>query len=520
MLKTETLTLAAPERTATAPPLPPVLPGENIISVEDIIVPKPSRTPSGLHELMRLAGAKSAATIGDFGPVLASLASDEIVDNNPEKHLYEAVFGRDSLRAAIDLIDFYPKLARTTLLTLAQNQGVGYDNASEEEPGRIPHEIRDPRVDERARMLTERFGWGWPYYGEVDGTPEFIRTLSAYYRSVQPGQDFWREQFVAKDGSRRTMKESFAAAVDWIERRLDTNKEGLLEYHRTNPNGIKNQVWKDSDDSYFHADGRIANHDQGIASVEVQRVVYDALLDAADLFENDLGDPSRAADLRSRSNSLRSAIFNLFWTEERGGYFVIGTDRNDQLKPQQMKIKTSNMGHLLKGRLLEGNEPEIVRMREAVIRQLFSEQLLGLNGIRTLASDEVRYRPGAYHNGSVWIWDNYVISQGLSQQGYHSLAHLINDKLLDVVNSTNRFPEFARGDNDPENRLNVRVVKVLDSKNNFENTVIQPPQDIQAWSVAAIVSLKFKRAQGQRMTTDSRKAEVERQILESIEFGR
>lgn len=496
-------------------PLPTLLPGETLVSVTEVSDPAPRRLPSGLRELQRLAGADKLSDIGEFGPVLASLSIDSS-EKSPEKHLYEVVFGRDSLRSAIDLIEFYPRLARSTLVTLAENQGVEFNEPREEEPGRIPHEIRDPKTDERARELTKQLGWGWPYYGEVDGTPEFIRTLAEYCRLTSGGKALWEYSFTGRDGEQHIMADAFIAAVDWIERRLNSNKEGLLEYKRTNPNGIANQVWKDSGDSYFHADGVLANHDQGIASVEVQRVAYDALLDAAELWEKNMGDRKRAEEMQARAESLKRTIIDVFWTDERGGYFVLGTDRNDNSELQPMKIKTSNMGHLLKGRLLSGDDPEMVQRREVVIRQLFSKEMLGLNGVRTLASDEIRYRPGSYHDGSVWIWDNYVISQGLSQQGYHGLAHYLNDKLLDDINSTRRFPEFLRGDDDPNYRLNTRIVKVFDHKNNFENTLEQPPQDIQAWSVAAIVALKLRRARGQHETVGDRKRKFEQDILASI----
>lgn len=493
-------------------PLPDLLPGEEIISVKTVNDPEPQKLPSGIRELKRLAGADKRADIGDFGPVLASLSMDE-ADKNSEKHLFEVVFGRDSLRSAIDLIEQYPNLARSTLLTLAKNQGVEYNESREEEPGRIPHEIRDPKTDARARRLTKESGWGWPYYGEVDGTPEFIRTLAAYCRSAPDAREFWSTTYMGKDGQERTMADAFIASVGWVEQRLGANKEGLLEYKRSNPGGIENQVWKDSYDSYFHSDGTFANHSQGIASIEVQRVAYDALMDAAELWEKNMGDSARAEEMRSRAESLKLAIVDLFWTDERGGYFVLATDRADDGNLRPMKIKTSNMGHLLKGRLLAGDDPETVRRRESIIRQLFSEEMLGLNGVRTLASSEVRYRPGAYHNGSVWIWDNYVISQGLSQQGYHALASFLNDKLLAGVNSTKRFPEFERGDNDPNYRLNTRIIKVRDNVNNFVNTLEQPPQDIQAWSVAAILAIKFRRAHGPETTTDQHKQAFESQVL-------
>ncbi|MGH7195301.1 MAG: amylo-alpha-1,6-glucosidase [Candidatus Saccharimonadales bacterium] len=495
-------------------PLPKLLAGEELVGVQDLGEVEPARLPSSLREVQRLASARNRSEVGDFGPVMASLGLDSASQNNAEQHRYEALFGRDSLRVALDLVDRYPKLARTTLTTLAELQGMTTDSMREEEPGRIVHEARDPKKDPIARQLTKDRGWAWPYYGSVDATPEFIRTLAAYCSHNDRGMEFLSQSYTGRDGRQHNMAEALQAAGQWIVRRLSANAEGLLEFKRANPGGLENQAWKDSPDAYCHADGQLANHDYGIASIEVQRVAYDALLDAADLQDKHAGSATiTSRQLRTCAKNLRGTIMDSFWTDDQGGYFVLGTDRDSAGRLRQLKIKTSNMGHLLHSRLLDGDDPMIVHRREAVIKQLFSAEMLGLNGIRTLASDEIRYGPGAYHNGSVWIWDNYVISQGLSQLGYHNLARCINNKLLNDIASTRRFPEYLRGDNDRQRRLNQCTVDVYDHRNNFLNHLEQPPQDIQAWSVAAILSLKLRRAGGQHQTVNHQKLVLERSLL-------
>ena len=79
-------------------------------------------------------------------------------------------FGRDSLRVAVDLIYKYPTLTKTTLVKLAELQGVEFIERREEEVGKIIHEYRDPIKDSVARELTEQRGWDWPYFGSVDST--------------------------------------------------------------------------------------------------------------------------------------------------------------------------------------------------------------------------------------------------------------------------------------------------------------------------------------------------------------
>lgn len=465
--------------------------------------------PSSVEQMMRLTGSNEPHYIGFHGPSVASLAFDVATKTSVSSNeidmphdtedimaavpnhlrLYEVVFGRDSLRVAIDLIPTYPQLGRATVLRLAELQGVTFNQTREEEPGRIVHEARD-KNDPIAQSLSERLGWGWPYYGSVDATPEFIRTLTDYCRLTEENQGFLSAEYVDRAGATRSIAYALDMAVEWILRRLDSTNEGLLEFKSVLPKGIENQVWKDSWDAYHHADGTLADHEQGIASIEVQVTTFDALLDAAYLYHNVLDDENKAMYLRRRASRLEAAILNAFWTEDKGGYFVLGTDRDKNGKLRQLKIRTSNMGHVLNSRLLEKDTPDIQRMREAVVKHILSPELLNISGIRTLASDELRFRPGAYHNGSVWLWDTHHIAKGLRRHGYEKEADDLDSRLLNVVTETKIFPEYVRGDNEPYPSVNLKTIILWDNQYERENRVEQPPQEVQAWTVAAILAIK------------------------------
>lgn len=479
-----------------------LLPGEQLVEVSPLKRPRPAHPPSSLTEILRLTRAKQESEIGRHGPSIAALALDALAleqGETPEHlRLYEAVFGRDSLRVAIDLIYDYPELARATVLELARTQGLETNHEREEEPGRIVHEVRD-QDDPIARRLTKERGWGWPYYGSVDATPEFIRTLTAYSQKTEENAAFLGEEYIDRRGRRRTISEALELSVEWITRRLDSNPEGLLEYKSELPLGIENQVWKDSWDAYHHADGEIANHSRGIASIEVQVTTYDALLDAAKLYEDILDQPQQSAQLRERASKLKEAILDIFWTDDKGGYFVLGTDRDDDGKLRQLKIRTSNMGHTLNSRLLTGDDPTIKRRREAVLAQMTSPEMQNASGIRTLASDELRFRPGAYHNGSVWLWDTHHIAQGMRRHGYEKQARKLELKLLNVPKVTRMLPEYVRGDDSPEPSTNQYKIVVYDTACERENLVEQPPQEVQAWTAAAILATT-KRISRERIT--------------------
>lgn len=445
--------------------------------------------PSATIQLLRLARVHDTQDIGKAGPVLAALAmeSDSDNDRTPEEnehlHLYEAVFGRDSLRTASFLLDSYPELARRTLLSLAESQGVSDNPTREEEPGRIIHEERNPN-DPIAQKLTAELGWQWPYYGAVDTAAEFIRLLASYIAKVGNGS-FLTEHYIDRAQGVCTMADSLERAVGWIEYRRSQNPEGFIEFKAAIPQGIENQVWKDSWDSYHHADGTLANHERGIASIEVQVAAYDALLDAADIYEQHLQNFTHSASLRAQARDLGDAIIDTFWTEDKGGYFVLGLDRAEDDSLRQLNIRTSNMGHVLNSRLLESNDPEIARKRTAVVSQLLSPELLCDAGIRTLASDEQRFRPGSYHNGSVWPWDTHYIAKGLRRHGYEEAANLLDTQLVTIANQTGMFPEYVRGEQTGIH-LNEQTIVLWDEKASRKNVIEQPPQEVQAWSVAAV----------------------------------
>ena len=469
-----------------------LLPHEELLAVTSHEPRHPTRRPSSLRELYRLTRASRYADIGDYGPALASLALEGAATPD-HQGLYSVVFGRDALRVAIELVERHPALTRTTLRTLAESQGLVYDATREEEPGRIAHELRSPD-DPIAQALTRERGWGWPYYGTVDATPQFIRTLAAYCRIIDHRGALLSTPYTDKAGQTKPLAGALTSATDWLLRRLDASPLGLIEHHSTLPLGIENQVWKDSWDAYHHADGTIANHDQGIAALEVQTVTHDALLDAAHLYETVLDRSEISHELRARAESLAATILSRFWTEDKGGYFVLGLDYDESGTPRQMKLRTSNMGHVLNSRVTDGDDPERAHKRAMTLAQLTSPELLATSGIRTLASDEVRYREGSYHNGSVWIWDTHHIAKGArrhAEPAFQRFADDLDQRILRVVDATGSFPEYVRGGD--RIATNTHTIDVTDTLHHRVNRVEQPPQEVQAWTVAAILATNYRR---------------------------
>jgi glycogen debranching enzyme len=313
-----------------------------------------------------------------------------------------------------------------------------------EEPGRIAHEIRD---------LVPGAAWGYPYYGTVDATPHFI---SAAVRAIEARPAFEAEIRGALD-----------AAVAWLLHRLEGDDLGLLSHLRANPQGLENQVWKDSWDSMSHADGAIANRAAPVASLEAQALAYDALLAVGE---------TRSAERLAR------AVEEHFWL---GDFYAIGVDRDPESgAPRPLATRASNMGWLLRSRLLDGREDR----QRRIVDLLFGDDFLAEGGIRTLSSHEARFRPRSYHNGSVWPHDNYLIALGLEQRGFDDEAAEIRRRIVGLCRATHRFPEFVGGDGPVV--FPKRIVDVFDTNEGRPNRIEQPPQEIICWTVAAVVAIE------------------------------
>jgi glycogen debranching enzyme len=422
-----------------------LLPGERLEHVHELDLVDPPTMPDPLVELCKLTGVERPEEIGDNGPAIASRATEANADE-PALRLFEIVFGRDSLTVALILSELFPTLLEATVLHLARFQGK-VDNAfKEEEPGRIPHEIRPPDTPGV---------WGFPYYGTVDATPLFIR---AAVRAIARRPAF-----------RADVQHALEAAVDWLLRRLGADELGLLSFQRANPDGLENQVWKDSWDSMSHADGSVCNHHAPVSSLEAQALAYDALLD--------VGESTAAA-------RLERGVEEQFWL---GDFYAIGVDRDPVTgSPRPLATRASNMGWLLGSRLLDGRED---RQRH-IVQLLFSDELLADAGIRTLSSREARFRPRSYHNGTVWGVDNYVISLGLEHRGFVDEAQELRRRLEAVCEATRRLPEFVAGGDHGSDLITRRIVDVYDEINERPNRIEQPPQEIIAWTVAAMVAIR------------------------------
>jgi hypothetical protein len=188
-----------------------------------------------------------------------------------------ALFGRDSLLTSYFMLPYVPRLAFGTLNALARLQGRVSDLRTEEQPGKILHEVR--LGADRSLAL----GGDSVYYGSVDSTPLFVRLCG---RALRWGADVERLT---------ELRPAIERALEWIVDWGDLDGDGFVEYERTSDRGLLNQGWKDSLDSMSFSSGELA--EAPIALAEVQGYCFAAFEAAAQLSAGSIMDrPRRRAE--------------------------------------------------------------------------------------------------------------------------------------------------------------------------------------------------------------------------------
>lgn len=433
-----------------------------------------------------------------------------------------AVFGRDSLEVAEDLMYVKPKLVERILLTMAALQGETERDDNEEEPGKIIHEYRTPRVDGKpitgiSKEIYDRLSAKWggdeqalAYYGSVDSTPHFIKVLAAYCQAY--GMEILTRNVKKRSGKKESVLVCLEDALQWLVRQLYNSRSGLLEYRRKNPRGIENQVWKDSREFYVHQNGQLASHGRPISSIEVQGLAYDALKLAADIL------PSQKHNLIKHAQTIQQRTLELLWLPDRD-YFALGTDYDEQDKLRVITTMTANPAELMDSYLLSDlPEDEKNKTMSGITREITGTDFLTDAGIRSRALSEAQLIDFWDYHGSYVTWpkETYDVAKGLRRQGMPLIARELENRLLNVVRATRSYPEFlyvdARG----------RVLGVPSPARSHGEMVFvagaNRPEKIQAWTVSAIMAInnQRRRLSAPKLKQEPWQRELEKEVLRHI----
>jgi glycogen debranching enzyme len=327
---------------------------------------------------------------------------------------FMTLFGRDSLLTGWMALMVDPSLALGVLETLADLQGKDEYPATEEQPGRILHEVRFGKAPSLS------LGGGHVYYGSVDATPLYVMLAGELRR--------WG----LADATVETLMPHVDRAMQWIDEYGDADGDGFVEYERTNVEGLLHQGWKDSWDGIRFADGELA--EPPIALCEVQGYVYGAYLARA-RFADEAGDHILAISYRDKASDLKDNFNQHFWSEERGWY-VMALDRDKR----QADALASNIGHCLWTGIVDQDKAPVIA------RHLLSDEMFSGWGVRTLASSMGAYNPVSYHCGSVWPHDTAIAAAGLRRYGFVEESHRLALGLLDLAATDDgRLPELIAG---------------------------------------------------------------------------
>jgi glycogen debranching enzyme len=294
-------------------------------------------------------------------------------------------------------------------------QGTRRDDFRDEEPGKIPHELRRGELTRRGDLPYS------PYYGTHDAPALYCLALWSAWR--------WR-------GSDDLLERHFAtarAALRWCDEMGDRDGDGLQEYATRSRKGYRNQGWKDAGDAIVDAHGREAK--LPIATIELQAYLYAARLAMAEL--SDARGHGRDADvLRRQAAELRNAVEERFWLQDQE-FYALALDGDKE----PVSAITSNPGHLLWCGLAS-HERAVLTARRLLQPDMFSGW-----GVRTLSSGNPAYNPLSYQLGSVWPHDTLIASAGMWRYGLRDEASRLVKGVLEAACALedDRLPELLCG---------------------------------------------------------------------------
>ena len=373
--------------------------------------------PAAPRDLGRCSGTRSSQSVADLASLRMRSAARTGLGKLPGAGIpwFMTVFGRDTIITCLQTLLFGPELARHRARGARRPPGDDDDRSIDAEPGKIVHEVRPGKA---ARGVA----------------PHLLRHRRRDAALPHPAL-----RGLALDGRREpsceSLREPALRALEWIERTATSTATASSSTCGGRSPGIRQPV--------VEGLGRLpaVRRRHGSPSrrsppVEVQGYVYDAKRGPRSSRARSGATGARRPARARRRTELYERFNEAFWDDERGGYYVLGLDR----EKHQVDSLCSNVGHLLWSGIVP---PERV---DAVVDQLMGEGLWSGWGVRTMSTMEGGFNPLSYHNGTVWPHDNSLIAWGLARYGRWPEAQRIVRQMLDAARHFDyQLPEVFAG---------------------------------------------------------------------------
>ena len=357
----------------------------------------------------RLAERILSSNVRDFASFpLMEGKQDEWLSLQAGMPLYPALFGRDTLTAGwqAGYLDRGASLD-ASLTRLGRMQSDRVNDWRDEEPGRIPYQVRTGPL-----ALLDRNPYA-AYYADFASPLMFVISLAHLYS--------WT-------GDRKSIERHWDAArriLDWARTDGDKDRDGYLEYQTRSSKGTKNQGWKDSGDAIIYDDGKPVPSPLGTCELQGYWFAAQQLMA---FLSGALGNYTDAKALWQSASALK-ARFNQDWWDDEHGSIVLALDPDKR----QVRGVTSNVGHCIACGIVRDD------LLPRVVGRLFAPDMFSGWGIRTLSSRHRAYSPLSYHLGSVWAVEQATIAFGLRRFGFDARALDLARALFDLAEL---YPEY------------------------------------------------------------------------------
>jgi glycogen debranching enzyme len=330
--------------------------------------------------------------------------------------LYPALFGRDTLTAGWQaaMLD-QGAVLEASLTKLGRMQSARVNEWHDEEPGRIPYQVRRGPL---ARLDLNPYS---AYYADFASPLMFVISLAHFFSWTGDKECLKRHWDVAR------------RILDWAREYGDRDGDGYLEYLTRSTKGTKNQGWKDSGNAILYEDGRPVP--APLATCEIQGYWFAAQqLMAAMSWA--MGERDNAKAFWRSAMDLK-ARFNRDWWMEDEGFIALALDPDKR----PARSVASNVGHCLAAGIISDEH------MPRVVGRLFAPDMFSGWGIRTLSAEHPSYNPLAYHLGTVWPVENATIAFGLRRFGFDARAVDLARAMIDLASlyERGRIPECVGG---------------------------------------------------------------------------